>query len=387
MNGSHGPFIRTTQIQVAEGMIDLGIGQPALAMLPLDLLNEAAAHRFAQRDPTFLQYGPEEGDGYFNRALAQFLTTEYGTPVQPEQLFLTNGVSQALDLICTLYTKPGDLVLVEEPTYFLVFRIFQDHGLRIKSIPLTPEGLDLDQLAAELAIERPAFLYTIPTFQNPASVTMPQANRDRLVALAREHELLTVADEVYQLLYYGDRPPRPLGDSVTEAPIISLGSFSKILAPGLRLGWIQSTPATVRRFVESGIVHSGGGLNPVATGLVRSALDLGLQQRYVHQLRQQLGDHCQLMDRRLRREMPDWVRYAVPTGGYFYWLTLPPTLDVNIYLPAAVEAQVGFRPGQRFSSVNGLQNCLRLCFAHYDAKTLTEGIRRLGRLFAEQGKR
>ena len=263
--------IRTMQIEVAEGVVDFGVGQPDLAILPLDLLQRAAAHRFAQGDTRFLQYGPEEGDGYFNGALAQFLTNAYGLSaqgkgVEPDQLFVTNGVSQALDLLCTLYTKPGDLIFVEEPTYFLVFRIFQDHGLRIEPIPLTAQGIDLAVLEEKLQQERPVLLYTIPSFQNPASVTIPQAHRERLVALSQAYDFLLVADEVYQLLAYRTAPPRPFADYVDDAPILSLGSFSKILAPGLRLGWIQANPAAVNRFVESGIVQSGGGLTPFRNG-------------------------------------------------------------------------------------------------------------------------
>ncbi|MEZ4675185.1 MAG: PLP-dependent aminotransferase family protein [Caldilineaceae bacterium] len=232
--------IRTTQIQVAEGVIDFGVGQPAEAILPLTYLRQAADHRFARADPTFLQYGPEEGDGYFNATLAQFLTTEYGmtasgATVQPEQLFVTNGVSQALDLICTLYTKPGDLVFVEEPTYFLVYRIFLDHGLRIEPIPLTAAGMDLAILEEKLQQARPAFVYTIPTFQNPASVTMPQAQRDRLVALSQAYDFLLVVDEVYQMLHYTATPPCPFADYVEDAPILA-GFLLQNTGAGLRLG-------------------------------------------------------------------------------------------------------------------------------------------------------
>lgn len=382
--------IRTMQIEVAEGVVDFGVGQPDLAILPLDLLQQAAAHRFAQGDTRFLQYGPEEGDGYFNGALAQFLTTAYGTTtqgkgVEPDQLFVTNGVSQALDLLCTLYTKPGDLIFVEEPTYFLVFRIFQDHGLRIEPIPVTAQGMDLALLEEKLQEQRPAFVYTIPTFQNPASVTMPQSQRERLVALSRAYEFLLVADEVYHLLHYSAVPPRPFGDYVADAPLLSLGSFSKILAPGLRLGWIQAAPATVNRFVESGIVQSGGGLNPLTTGLVRSTLELGLQETYLRDLCTRFAERIQAMDAALRRELPPWVYFTTPTGGYFYWLALPETVDANALLATAAAHKVGFRPGNKFSSIGGLRNYLRLSFSYYDSAKLVEGVERLAAVLQEVG--
>lgn len=373
-------MMRTTQIQVPEGFIDLGVGQPANAILPLDLLRQAAEHRFAQGDPALLQYGPEEGDGYFNQTLANFLCSEYGEPVSPEGLFITNGVSQALDMICTLLTKPGDLVLVEEPTYFLVFRIFHNHGLRVESIAMDEEGLNLEQLEAKLQQERPALLYTIPTFQNPTSITLSQERRDALVALSRQYNFFVVADEVYHMLHYTQPPPCSFGHYVEQAPVLSLGTFSKILAPGLRLGWMQTTPAMVDRFVDSGLVRSGGGLNPLAAGLVRSALDLGIQARYLTWLRHLFQERITLFDQALRTYLPPWVEFITPTGGYFFWLKLPATMDAQTILVKAEAHQVGFRPGNKFSTTGSLSNYLRLSFSYYDSDQLIEGAERLGKV-------
>lgn len=372
--------IRTTQIQVPEGVIDFGVGQPADAILPLDQLRQAAEHRFAQGDPTLLQYGPEEGDGYFNRALADFLSVEYGEAVRPEGLFITNGISQALDLVCTLLTKPGDLILVEEPTYFLVFRIFQNHGLRVASIPVDEAGLDLESLEATIKRERPVFLYTIPTFQNPTSFTLSQARRDAVVALSRQYNFWVVADEVYHMLHYTQRPPHAFGHYVEQGPVLSLGTFSKILAPGLRLGWIQAAPTLVDQFVDSGIVRSGGGLNPLASGLVRSALDLGIQAQYLTWLRQLYRKRVALLDAALRTHLPPWVEFTTPGGGYFFWLKLPPTMDAQALLPKAESHKVGFRPGNKFSTTGTLPNYLRLSFAYYDSAQLVEGAERLGKV-------
>lgn len=372
--------IRTTQIQVPEGVIDFGVGQPADAILPLDLLRQAAEHRFTHGDPALLQYGPEEGDGYFNRALADFLSVEYGEAVLPEGLFITNGISQALDLVCTLLTKPGDLILVEEPTYFLVFRIFQNHGLRVLSIPVDEEGLDLEVLETTVKRERPALLYTIPTFQNPTSYTLSPARRAAVVALSRQYNFWVVADEVYHMLHYTQLPPLSFGHYVDQGPVLSLGTFSKILAPGLRLGWIQATPAMVEQFVDSGIVRSGGGLNPLASGVVRSALELGSQARYLAWLRDLYRERVALLDQALRTYLPPWVEYTTPKGGYFFWLKLPEGLDSQALLPKAEMHQVGFRPGNKFSTTGTLANYLRLSFAYYDSAQLVEGAERLGKV-------
>lgn len=369
--------IRTTQIQVPPGFIDFGVGQPAEAILPLTLLQQASAHWFAQGNPSLLQYGLEEGDEHFQRVLADFLSTEYGESVSPAQLFVTNGISQALDLICTLLTQPGDLVLVEEPTYFLAFNIFRDHGLRVASIPLDEEGINLAALEMKLQQERAVFLYTVPTFQNPTSVTLSRARRDALVALARQYNFFIVADEVYQMLYYSGQPPTPLAHYVEQAPVISLGTFSKILAPGLRLGWLQAAPNLVERFVDSGIVRSGGGLNPFVSGVVRSAIELGLQAQYLAELRQLYGERVVALDQALRAQLPPGVEFVTPKGGYFFWLKLPTTIDAQDLLPKAEIYKTGFRIGNKFSSTGKLYNYLRLCFAYYDSAQLVEGAERL----------
>ena len=200
---------------------------------------------------------------------------------------------------------------------------------------------------------------------------------------SRRYNFTLLADEVYQLLYYHEQPPRPFADYVNDAPVLSLGSFSKILAPGLRLGWVQAAPATVNRLVESGIVQSGGGLNPVITGVVRSALELGIQQQYVEGLRTLFADRVAAMDEALRRTMPSWVDFRTPTGGYFYWLQVPAEVDTNDLLPKAEAHRIGFRPGNKFSSKNGLRNCIRLSFSYYDRHDLVEGVERLGAMLEE----
>ncbi|MGL4648586.1 MAG: aminotransferase class I/II-fold pyridoxal phosphate-dependent enzyme, partial [Caldilineaceae bacterium] len=186
-----------TQSAIPAGVIDLGLGHPNDDLLPLAQMAQAAAHRLAQGDPAFLQYGAEAGSAPLRVALASFLRQATQTPAAPDSLFMTNGVSQALDLICTQFTRPGNLVLVEEPTYFLALRIFADHDLRVSAVAVDAEGLDVDALGARLrAGERPTLLYPIPTHQNPAGVTLSAARRERLVALSSAFGFRIVADEV-----------------------------------------------------------------------------------------------------------------------------------------------------------------------------------------------
>ena len=233
--------IPITQINVSPEVIDLGLGDPDEDLFPLELLQRSAEAYFASGDRQPLQYGAEAGNGYFREALADFLAKASGASIAPESLFVTAGASSALDLICTLYTCPGDTIFVEEPSYFLALRIFADHGLRAVPIPMDDDGLRIDVLEEELTRQRPKLVYTIPTFQNPSGRTLSQARREKLVEIAQRDNFLVVADEVYHFLGYTQAPPQPFAAFAKDVEqVISVNSFSKILAPGLRLGWMQT---------------------------------------------------------------------------------------------------------------------------------------------------
>lgn len=368
-------YIPISQTYIPEDMIDLGVGDPDFALLPLDLLHRAAEACFAKKDPSFLQYGAEQGDGYFRRALAGFLGRGYGFPVDPDSLFVTNGISNALDQICARFTRPGDTIIVEEPTYFLALRIFADHDLRIVSIRTDENGLVIEALEKKLAEVQPKFLYTVPTFQNPGGVTLSQERRDKLVQLSREYGFLIVADEVYHFLNYSDQRVKPFAAYTDLETVISLGSFSKILAPGLRLGWMQAHPDKIKRLVTSGLLDSGGGLNPFTSAIVRELIGAGDLEQNIAGLRVAYRSRLAVMETVLRRELPQAV-FAPPQGGFFFWVRLP-GVDAEQLQQKAAEFNVGFRPGIRFSSRKGMRDYIRLCYSFYDEEKIEAGLRRL----------
>lgn len=391
-------YDRSTQVDRSADSINFGIGQPDFALLPHALMSEVAAERFAEGDTELLNYGFPQGDGRFRWALADFLSHGYGAAVQPPQLMVTAGASQALNLLCTLFTHPGDTVFVEEPSYFLALRILQeDHRLNAVPIPTDEHGLALPAVEEALTRHRPVFLYTIPTYQNPTGRTLSHSRRQQLLALAEDHDFLIVADEVYHLLDFGSPPPGPFAAYVDSGKVLSLGSFSKILAPGLRLGWVQTSAQRARSFAASGLVDSGGGLNHFTSNLVRVALEGGGQLDYLEGLRRAYQQRVEAMDAALHKHIGDRATWTVPTGGFFFWLTCaddflaaangspagsaPSQFDTTVLLEAASSAKVGFLPGRRCSSVDGLGHCFRLCFAHYGIPEIEEGIRRLGQVF------
>ncbi len=362
------------------GTINFGIGQPSADLLPVDLLRTASEDFFRRAQPQELNYGVPQGDERFLDSLASFLSTGYGQPVAADSLFVTGGNSQALDYLCSLLTRPGDTVFVEEPSYFLAFRIFLDHGLNIVGVPVDVDGLEMDRLEAELEEVKPALLYTIPSFHNPGGQTMSGERRQRLVELSQEHDFLIVADEVYQLLHYYEPPPAALGTAAGDT-VLSLGSFSKILAPGLRLGWVQTPPAMMRRLLATGVVNSGGCLNHFASHVVRHAIDLGLQQSHLERLRRAYRSRVEAMDSALREHLSAHATWNRPDGGYFFWLELKEHLDTAELRRRAGDLEVGFQAGELFSSRGGLRNCLRLSFAHYNESEIQKGVARLAPLF------
>jgi 2-aminoadipate transaminase len=364
------------QTQLPPGVIDLGLGNPPLALLPLDVIRSAAQKALSQNDNSFLQYGIEQGDGYFRLALANFLSKGYNFHVMPESLFITTGISNGLDLLCTLFTEAGDTVFVEEPSYFLALKIFADHRLQVIPVETDEDGLMIEALEEKLTRYKPKFLYTIPTHQNPSGRTLTQKRRARIVELSQQFDFLILADEVYQLLSYSDQPPASFGAYSHVENVISLGSFSKILAPGLRLGWILAHPNKINRLVTSGLLDSGGGLNPFTSTVVREVIESGDLERNVKRLIEIYRPRITLMDAMLRSHLPE-ATYSLPRGGYFFWVHLPEDIDATDLRRKAQAFKVDIRQGALFSSQNGLKNYMRLCFVFHDENEIEEGIIRL----------
>ena len=371
--------LQTIQTVVPHDFIDLGTGDPQMELLPLDLIRDAAAHRLGQPDRDFLQYGTEQGDGFFRAALAQFLSARCGFPVSHDDLFTTSGVSSALSLVCTLFTKPGDLILVEEPSYFLALHLFADHGLRVASIRTDESGLVMDDLIHALKESKPKFLYIVPTFQNPSGHTLSQERREQLVELAKRHDFVILADEVYQFLSYTQSPPTSFSAYIDSEHVISLGSFSKILAPGLRLGWLHTHASIMKTIITCGVLDSGGGMNPFTSAIVRSLIESGSLDGNISSLINILGNRVQITSELLKKHIPQ-AKFTVPHGGYFFWLQVP-GVDAKELRKSAQSNKVDLRPGVLFSSQNQLTDHFRLSISFYDVERIEEGILRLKQCF------
>ena len=363
------------------GTINLGIGQPSADLLPVDIVQQASAAFFARAEPFELNYGVIAGDARFLDSLAGFLTSSYGAIATPESLFVTGGNSQALDLVSTVFAKPGDTVFVEEPSYFLAFQIFRDHKLNVVGIPMTHDGPDIDALQRELGKTTPAFFYTIPSYHNPTGWSSSAARRQEIVALAQEHGFIVVADEPYQLLYYYAEPPAACGTMIASEVVLSLGSFSKILAPGMRLGWIQTSDELRKQILANGFLNSGGSVNHISSHIVRHVIDSGLLDSHIGKLRAALRGRVEAMDEALHTHFRGLAKWTRPDGGYFFWLRFDKSVDTAALRRKAPERETGFQAGDVFASAGQFGNYVRLCFAHYNEDDIRDGIARMRPLF------
>lgn len=366
--------------------INLGLGQPSPRLLPLPLLHHAATSRLGPgADPLVLQYGEIHGPWSVREALAELLTRRYQLPadraVTPSQLLVTGGISSALSFASQLLAQPGQAVICSDPTYFLARGIFEAQGLVVEGVPVDAHGLHVDALEQRLAEgPPPAFVYCMPSFHNPTGVCLAPERARRLVALAERHDFLVVADEPYVMLgFHPTPPPCMMAHDEGRGRVLSLGTFSKILAPGLRLGWVHAAEPLVERFSQHGALRSGGGLNPVIASIVQGVIESGALDEHIDHLRRTFADRARALVGALRRRLP---RCPVPEpgGGYFTWVPLPPGLDATALLQRGDEHGVRFTPGPRCAVRRDLSGYVRLSWSFYEADELEEGVARLAAL-------
>ena len=366
--------VAETEPADAARLIDFGLGRPHASMLPAATLETAV--RTVELDPQdALQYGPPEGDARLRACIGQLLARCGATAHAPDELLVTAGASQALDLIAAQLARPGDTVVVEDPTYFLALGVLRGRGLRVVSAPTDSGGLDIDAFATVLRRERPRLAYLQPVHHNPTGTTLSSERRAALTDLARRHGVLVVADEVYALL--GDGQPVPSLRTSAPNDVLSLGSFSKILAPGLRLGWIAGAPHHLDRLCGDPVLASGGGASPLASALVAHALERGVVDGVLADLRAGYARRRQTMVAALADGLPAGASFARPTGGLFVWLRLPAGITASSALSMLRSAGLDARAGEIFSPRRRHGGYLRLCFAAMDEADLEPACVRL----------
>ena len=370
-------FIREIlKVTQQPGVISFAGGLPAPELFPAADL----ARLFAQMlsEPGALQYSPTEGEPVLREVLAAHLSTR-GTPAQPEQILLTNSSQHGLDLVAKALLDPGDTVLVENPTYLGALTAFRPYRPRVVPLACDEEGPLPSVLTAALQAERPKLVYLMPTFQNPRGTTMGAQRRAAIIALCQAADVAVVEDDPYgDLRYRGEAQPglRHYWDQV-----IYLGTQSKTVAPGLRLGWVVAPPALMPALkigLQATCLNVGALIQRVVARFISEPgypVHLGRIRSVYHQRMRQMVDG-------LRQHFPAGTRWQEPEGGLFIWVELPGGLRSVELLKRAVAEGVVFVPGQFFFAAGGGESSLRLNFSNATPEQIQHGMAGLGRAAA-----
>lgn len=365
------------------GVTELAWGHPDPRFLPVKALRAAADRALRRYGPDALGYGRPAGPPPLIEMVRSRLAEVDARSPAADEVVITAGSSHGLDQIATLLMDPGDVALVEAPTYHLAIKLLRDHPVHLVFVGSDGRGLRIDALAEAIRRvrtdgSRPRILYTVPTFNNPTGLSLSGPRRRDLVALAESESVLIVEDDAYRELTYDGPPPPSLWSIGRPGTVIRLGTFSKSVAPGLRVGFMTADAPTVSRFVDGGLLDSGGGIGHFSGLVVSEYFQAGDYVRDVERLRAAYRKRRDRMLGALERHMPKGTRWTRPAGGYFIWVTLPPGHDTRELQPVAVEHGIGFAHGRTFfGDARGGAESLRLAFSRYPPATLERAIRRL----------
>ncbi|MFI1112866.1 aminotransferase class I/II-fold pyridoxal phosphate-dependent enzyme [Streptomyces physcomitrii] len=360
---------------------DLGPGYLHACLLPEQEIQHAFSVALSRYGPAALTYGHNWGALPYRSALARRLTQTTGVRHYPENLVLTPGTSQALDTLISKVARPGDTVLVESPTYDLALKIFRHRGLRIHAVERDPHGLVPSALEDAIETIRakggtPAFCYLIPTFHNPTGALTPPDRRTEILTIARRHTLLLVEDDAYADLYLDGVPPPPSLAALSGfRDVVQLGTFSKSVAPGLRLGWLAASTEFCEGLAARGVAISGGSSNPIPSLALTEMLRSGSYEHHLTTLRIQLAEHRDILVDTLRKALPEDFIVRRPGGGFFTWVTLPGDFREREAVAAARNAGVIVAPGSRFGAATPE---IRLAFSAHSPDDIHKAARSLG---------
>ncbi|MEW6516509.1 MAG: PLP-dependent aminotransferase family protein [candidate division FCPU426 bacterium] len=372
----------------APGMISFAGGLPNPEAFPFENLQLVINHVLAKHGREAFQYGVTEGHTKLREAIAHGMGHVFGAPQSIGNVLVTTGSQQALNLLTQIFVNPGDVVLTENPSYLGALQTFRSYQARIEAVPVDQAGLRTDLLEQTLRRLRaenkpPKFIYTIPNFQNPSGVTLSRERREQLVALAEEYRVLLVEDDAYGLLRFEGEPEPLLKRLDASDRVVYLGSFSKILAPGFRVGWVAGPEEVVNRVA---IAKQAQDLctNTFGQYCVYEAIHHDRLFPHVAEIVKLYRGKRDLMLRQLAEQFPSAAVWSRPQGGMFIWVTLPEGFDAAALLPQAVKHQVAYVDGTPFFPNGGGRNCFRLNFSYASDSQILEGIARLGRFVSEQ---
>lgn len=372
-------------------LISFAGGLPAPDVFPVKEFNAACDRVLRKQGTMALQYSATEGYLPLREMIARH-SARYGIKITPDNVLITSGSQQALDLLGKILIDPGDRILVESPTYLAAIQAWNAYGAEFITVPMDEDGMNTDYLEEALRAG-PKFIYVLPNFQNPTGETLSLERRQKLIALADQYGVPIVEDDPYgQLRYEGEHLPsivvldsqsRDDGNPCYRGNVIYLSTFSKTLAPGLRLGWVIAPPEVISKLVQAkqgADLHTATFNQVVAHEVSRG----GFLDQHIHTIRRVYGERRDLMLAAMDRDFPPEVSWTHPLGGLFLWGTLPSYMDAKDLLNSCLDKKVAFVPGEPFHPTGGGVNTMRINFSNATHDEIQVGIRRLGTTIREK---
>ena len=368
------------------GIISFAGGFPDSAMFDVEGIKEAANKALTDEPGGALQYGATEGYNPLREQLSAFMATK-GVEVAPDGLIVTTGSQQALDLLGKTMIGPGDKVIVEGPTFLATIQCFRLYGAELVSAPIDANGVDTEELEKLIAEHKPKFVYLIPTFGNPSGALLSLERRKKVLALAVKYNTLIVEDDPYGDLYFNAAPPPSILSlskdvSGSRELIAHCGSLSKVLSPGLRIGWMIAPPELLAKATMCK-QFSDAHTSTFAQATAAQYLKAGRMPATLANVRKVYGERARVMGESLKRELGDAIAFTQPEGGLFFWARLTgaggKTQDADEFAKRAIEKGVAFVPGAPFYAGKPDVATFRLSFATADVGKIVEGVARLGR--------
>ena len=369
------------------GIISFAGGFPDSTLFDVDGIREAVNTALTEEAGGALQYGATEGYGPLREQIAAFMATKGASALSPDDLIVTTGSQQALDLIGKTLISPGDKVIVEGPTFLATIQCFKLYGAELITAPVDGEGARTDALEALIAEHKPKFVYLIPTFGNPSGALLSAERRRAVLEMAVRHNTLIVEDDPYGDLYFGDAPPPSLlalSESVpgSRERLVHCGSLSKVLSPGLRVGWMVAPPALLAKATMCK-QFSDAHTSTFAQATAAQYLKAGRMPATLAQVRAVYAERAACMGAALRRELGDAIDFVQPQGGLFVWARLTGSggrlADGGEFARRAIDQGVAFVPGAPFFARQPDVASLRLSFATVGTERIEEGVRRLAK--------
>jgi 2-aminoadipate transaminase len=368
-------------------VVSLAGGMPNLSALPLDAVGKLMGELVQTRGAQALQYGSGQGDPVLRELICTVMALE-GVEASPEDVVVTVGSQQALDLVTRVFCDPGDVVIAEAPSYVGALGTFAAYQADVVHVAMDEHGLVPEALREAIAAvqasgRRAKFLYTVPNFHNPAGVSMLESRRDEVLEICSAAGLLVLEDNPYGLLGFDAPPTRAIRARGGEDDVLYLGSFSKTFAPGLRVGWVLAPHAVREKLV---LAAEAAVLCPPTFNQHVIADYLATQdwQGQVGAFRAMYRERRDAMLDALTQQMPPGTTWTHPTGGFYVWVTLPGDLDSKVLLPRAVTARVAFVPGTAFYADEQGRSNLRLSYCYPEPDRIREGVRRLATVLEEE---